>query len=255
MPAKKKKGGKVQSGGSLLTLSQVSERTGISMPTLQRYKKNHQDRLPSVGEGRRQRYPKEALPVFEEIRRENISKRGRPKKSASGGGTGGRKKTGGAKKASKRTPPPKKPARQTRSSKGGAKKKTQRKTSAASSGLLTLTEVEKRTGISYPTLVRYVRLHGDKIPHEGEGRRRRYHPEAVEVFKELRGQSRRGGGRKKSKASAKASKTTRRTTKRSSRKASSSADSDDRMQALESAVQGLQKTIDTLSTKLQGIFR
>jgi predicted DNA-binding transcriptional regulator AlpA len=147
----------------LLTLSEVSNRTGISMPTLQRYKRNHQDRIPSEGKGRRQRYPVEALEVFKELKKENIQKRGRPK-----GSTSKRKKS---------------------SARG-------RKASAASNGsgdgLLTLTEVGERTGISYPTLVRYVKLHGDRIPFEGEGRRRRYHPEAVEVFRQIRSESPRG---------------------------------------------------------------
>ena len=86
---------------SLLTLTEVSERTGISMPTLQRYKKEFQDRIPSVGKGRKQRYPADSLDVFQEIKKENIKKRGRPKKS--GGGktksSGGRKKAAAAKKA------------------------------------------------------------------------------------------------------------------------------------------------------------
>jgi len=150
-------------GEKLLTLTEVSNRTGISMPTLQRYKKEYQDRLPTVGEGRRQRYPVSSLKVFEEIKKENIARRGRPRKSDSGGRRAARKPA--AKKASAR------------------------------SGLLTLTEVSSRTGISYPTLVRYVKLHGDRIPYEGEGRRRRYHPEAVGVFQELRSQS--GRGRRK----------------------------------------------------------
>lgn len=141
----------------LLTLTAVSERTGISMPTLQRYKKEFQDRIPSVGEGRTQRYPEEALPVFQQIKKENIKKRGRPKKSRT---------------------------------KAKAPDGTE---------LLTLTAVGEKTGISYPTLVRYVKEHGDKIPYEGEGRKKRYYPEAVEVFQELR--SRSGRGRKKKKAS------------------------------------------------------
>lgn len=146
----------------LITLTEVSERTGISMPTLQRYKKEFQHRLPSVGEGRTQKYRADSLEVFEQIKRENIKKRGRPKKSR--------------------------------------KKKKDKESDDGRSDLLTLTEVGERTGISYPTLVRYVKLHGDKIPFEGEGRRRRYHPEAVEVFQEIRSQS--GRGRRKKKAGA-----------------------------------------------------
>ncbi|HSK76789.1 MAG TPA: helix-turn-helix domain-containing protein, partial [Thermoanaerobaculia bacterium] len=71
------------SEGRLYTLSEISQRTGISMPTLQRYKKLYQDRLPSVGAGRKQRYPESALPVFDEIKNENAGKRGRPRKDGS----------------------------------------------------------------------------------------------------------------------------------------------------------------------------
>ena len=140
------------------------------MPTLQRYKKEFQDRIPSVGKGRKQRYPADSLDVFEEIKQENIKKRGRPRKS-------GARPAAAAKKPKSAEP--------------------------ARSDLLTLTEVGERTGISYPTLVRYVKLHGDDIPYEGEGRRRRYHPEAVEVFQKLRSQS--GRGRRKKGTAAPAS--------------------------------------------------
>jgi len=140
----------------LLTLTEVSNRTGISMPTLQRYKKEFQDRIPSEGEGRRQRYPEESLEVFQQIKKENIKKRGRPRKS------------GSQKKSS--------------SSSGSSAGKPEK----ARSDLLTLKEVGERSGISYPTLVRYVKEHADRIPFEGEGRRRRYHPEAVPVFEKIR---------------------------------------------------------------------
>jgi predicted DNA-binding transcriptional regulator AlpA len=163
---------------ALLTLSEVSKRTGISMPTLQRYKKEYQRRIPSEGKGRKQRYPESALPVFEELKRENIARRGRPRK-------------GGAAKAK---------AKATGSKRGGRRgRKPVASGGAGTKGLLTLTEIGKRTGISYPTLTRHVKLHLSEIPHEGTGRSRRYHPEAVEVFNNLRGRSgrgrRAGGGR------------------------------------------------------------
>lgn len=60
--------------------------------------------------------------------------------------------------------------------------------------LLTLGQISERTGISYPTLVRYARDHGNELASEGEGRQRRYLPESIEVFKMLRATSR--GGRK-----------------------------------------------------------
>jgi len=60
-----------------------------------------------------------------------------------------------------------------------------------------LTEISKRTGISYPTCINYVKNHLDRIPHVGAGRRRRFPPEAATVFRELRNQSR-SGRRKRS---------------------------------------------------------
>src|SRR5438045_2296222 len=68
--------------GSALTLTEVAKRTGISMPTLQKYKKQHADRIPSKGKGRAQRYPEESLAVFSTLRDENMAKRGRPRKDA-----------------------------------------------------------------------------------------------------------------------------------------------------------------------------
>lgn len=154
---KSRKSTKSRSGGNdaLLTLTEVSKRTGISMPTLQKYKRNHQSRIPSRGRGRKQRYPEAALAVFEEIKRENLKKRGRPAKS--GGRSGRRSKaTGGA------------------------------------GELISLAEIARRTKISYPTLLRYQKLYSDRIPSQGKGRKRRYPEEAVAVFREIRSQSRRG---------------------------------------------------------------
>ena len=56
----------------LLTLTEVANRTKISMPTLQRYKKLYQDRIPSEGAGRKQRYPKSAIPVFLELKKDEL---------------------------------------------------------------------------------------------------------------------------------------------------------------------------------------
>jgi excisionase family DNA binding protein len=173
----------------LMTLSEVSKKIKVSMPTLQRYKKEYQDRIPAVGAGRKQRYPKSALEVFREIKKENAGKRGRPRKAAAEGEPAARARRG-----------KRKPAAAARKVRGAAAKAPARRGPGrgrrASGGLLTLTEVSKRTGVSYPTLVRYVKLHGGEIPHEGTGRSRRYHPDAVAVFKRLRSESGRGGGRR-----------------------------------------------------------
>lgn len=193
----------------LYTLTEVAEKTDISMPTLQRYKKNYQSRIPSVGKGRKQRYPEEALPVFEEIKQENLKRRGRPKKS-------GAKKKGA-------------PARK----KGKGKKE----------GLLTLTKIAEETGISYPTLVRYVKLYKDRLPYEGSGRGRRFHPEAIEVFKQLRAESPRGRRKKKAKAGA----------PRGRRAAASAGGADlaKRVASLERSQEGLEKQIKELIKQLK----
>ena len=143
----------------LLTLSEVSKRTGISMPTLQKYKRENADELASVGEGRKQRYLLESIPVFERLRREGLARRGGGSHSDSPAATKPPKVSSGS-----RTPP----------------------------GLLSLQRIKEVSGISYPTLLRYVDLHLDKIPHVGEGRKRRYPKEAIDVFVELRKNSPRG---------------------------------------------------------------
>ena len=101
---------------SLLTLTEVSKRTGISMPTLQRYKREYQKRLQTVGKGRTQRYKAESLETFQAIKQENLKKRGRPRKSA----------------APVAVAPAPLPA------------------AVAPTGLISLSEIGRRTGISYP---------------------------------------------------------------------------------------------------------
>lgn len=157
---------------NLYTLTEVKEKTGISLPTLQKYKKNYQDRIPSVGEGRTQKYPESALPVFKQLKKENLKKRGRPRKKSK-------------------------------------KEKPKAVAAAASSSdeVLTLKQVSELTGISYPTLSRYTKTSLPRIPHVGKGRKRRYRPEAVGVFKTLyeeskRGRRKKGGPSKPSKKSA-----------------------------------------------------
>ena len=176
-------------GQRLLTLTEVAKRTKLSMPTLQKYKKRYGDRIPSVGKGRTQRYPEHALPVFEELREENLARRGRPRKNASAAPAGPRRRGRPRKAAAGPAAAP---------TNGRRRRGRPRKAAAAvASGgggerLLTLTEVAKQTKVSYPTLLRYVKTHGSRIPSVGSGRRRRYKPEAVAVFTQLRSESRRG---------------------------------------------------------------
>jgi len=183
--------------GKLLTLSEVSKRLKLSMPTLQRYKKLHQARIPSVGSGRKQRYPENALPVFEQLRREHAARRGRPPKNPLLRATRQRE----AEKPIRRGPgrPPKNGRRATVPRRRGPGRPPRAAAAGAAAGnrrLLTLTQIRKLTGISYPTLVRYVRLYSDQLPHEGQGRKRRFYPEAEAVFRRLREQGGRGGRRK-----------------------------------------------------------
>ncbi|HZF08871.1 MAG TPA: hypothetical protein VFE33_08790 [Thermoanaerobaculia bacterium] len=199
-----------ETGDSLYTLSDISQKTGISMPTLQRYKKLYQGRIPSVGNGRKQRYPENALPVFDEIRNENIGRRGRPRKNAAPAAPparrrgrppgSGRKAVVETKVAVRRGRRPGRPAKAAKAAIAAVVEKPARRrgrppgrANRATGGLLTLTQISKTTGISYPTLVRYVRLHSDRLPHEGKGRGRRFYPAAVDVFRQLRQESGRGG--------------------------------------------------------------
>src|SRR5262245_62086768 len=189
-PDNQRRGDRDSGHDKLFTLSEVSKRTGISMPTLQRYKKLYQGRIPSVGTGRKQRYPQSALPVFEEIKVENIGRRGRPRKDAAAPGRRGGRRAAAAGRGRGRG----RGRGVGRGGRGAAGGRRGRAAAAAGRGnLLTLTQISKDTGISYPTLVRYVRMHSNKLPHEGKGRARRFHPEAVDVFRQLRSESGRGG--------------------------------------------------------------
>jgi excisionase family DNA binding protein len=246
----------------LYTLSEISQRTGISMPTLQRYKKMYQSRIPAEGKGRKQRYPEDSLPVFEQLRVENAGRRGRPRKDASAARPAASASRGRGRKAAAAAPAPaakrgrepaaKPAAKPAASKRGGARGTRGGRKSAASGGrsnLLTLGQVSEQTGISYPTLVRYVRLHSNRLPSEGTGRSRRFHPEAVAVFSQLRSESGRGGRKP---AAAKAV----RGPARGRAAASSSGDtSHQRLKALERAQQDLEKRFRGFVQSLQKLFR
>lgn len=192
--AKKGSAGGAGSSARAMTLTEVAKRTSISMPTLQKYKKRYSDRIPSVGKGRSQRYPEESLAVFKQLREENMARRGRPRKDGSPAGSG----------PSRRRGRPARPARSVRRGRppgasrrgrppGTSRRGGPRKAAAVGGeGLLTLTQIQQRTKISYPTLLRYVKMALDRIPHVGSGRRRRFKHDAIEVFQKLRGESRRG---------------------------------------------------------------
>ena len=256
----------------LYTLSEISQRTGISMPTLQRYKKMYQSRIPAEGKGRKQRYPEESLPVFEQLRVENAGRRGRPRKDASAArptasasrGRGRKAAAPAAAPAAKRgrgrkaAAKPAAKAAAKKSARGGARgtRGAGGRKAAASGGrsnLLTLGQVSEQTGISYPTLVRYVRLHSNRLPSEGTGRSRRFHPEAVAVFSQLRSESGRGGRKP---AAAKATRGPGRGGRGRAAAASSGTDtSHKRLKALERAQQDLEKRFKGFVQSLQKLFR
>jgi len=60
----------------LFTLTEMSERTGISMASLSKYVKEHPARIPSRTVGRMRRFPREATAVFRQIKAENLGRRG-----------------------------------------------------------------------------------------------------------------------------------------------------------------------------------
>jgi hypothetical protein len=64
----------------LLSLLDIAEETGISYPTLRNYVIKFGDQIPSVGSGRTTRYPRQAVKVFQRLRKE--SKPGRKPASA-----------------------------------------------------------------------------------------------------------------------------------------------------------------------------
>jgi hypothetical protein len=58
--------------------------------------------------------------------------------------------------------------------------------------LYSLLDVKKKTGISYPTLIKYARDYADQIPAVGKGRNRRYTVESIKVFERIFAQRRPG---------------------------------------------------------------
>jgi predicted DNA-binding transcriptional regulator AlpA len=270
-----------QNGDKLYTLSEISQRTGISMPTLQRYKKTYQDRIPSVGQGRKQRYPENALPVFDEIKNENAGKRGRPRKDASAprperptaskrrpgrpaksAAPAAAKRAGGRKAASQRgaaktASTGRRPGRPSKKAAVGGAGAGAQKPAQKSGNLLTLTQISETTGISYPTLVRYVRMHADRLPHEGKGRARRFYPQAVDVFRQLRSESGRGGRKKGTGAAAAGAKRPGRPPGRPAKRGRGLAATvaSDVSNAFAQRLKAIEKTQESLEKKLRGLVK
>jgi len=64
-------GGPTNDVPTLYTLSEVAEATGIPLAELDRYRRRHGDRVPSIVLGETRRYPAEALAVFRDLHRED----------------------------------------------------------------------------------------------------------------------------------------------------------------------------------------
>jgi len=277
----------------LYTLSEISTKTGISMPTLQRYKKLYQDRIPSEGQGRKQRYPESALPVFDVLKNENAGKRGRPRKDPSAPRperpAASKRRPGRPARAAKATPAAAAPAKRAGGRKAAtatrgaaaAKRTPGRKAAATPTGrrpgrpaktaqktaqkpaqkpgnLMTLTQISETTGISYPTLVRYVRIHANRLPSKGKGRARRFYPQAVDVFRQLRSESGRGGRKKGSGAAKPAASTGRGRGRAAAPQSTGEAISGaigQRLKQLEKTQQNLEKRFKGFVDSLQKLFR
>ena len=60
----------------LYTLTEMAERTDISLASLSKYVKRHADRIPSRLVGRMRKFPRQAVVVFQQIKVENLGRRG-----------------------------------------------------------------------------------------------------------------------------------------------------------------------------------
>lgn len=66
----------------LFTLTEMAEQTDISLASLSKYVKEQPDRVPSRTVGRMRKFPREAIAVFQQIKAENMGRRGNGNKSA-----------------------------------------------------------------------------------------------------------------------------------------------------------------------------
>jgi DNA-binding transcriptional MerR regulator len=178
------------------SLVEVAQKTGIPMPILLRYKREHPDRVPSFGVGSQQRFPEEAFEVFRTIQREESEEQEPPRRSGFGLLSLPRLRKQAARpaksevaeaaaeaEAGEAEEEPKRARRRKKAGKGAGE--------AAGDGL-TLSDVSEQLGIPYPTVARYASQFEDRIPHTGSGRNRRFPPEAVEVFRQIRKESKPG---------------------------------------------------------------
>lgn len=198
------------SSDRMLSLVEVAKETGIPMPILLRYKREHPARVASTGSGSQQRFPEEALEIFLAIHRDEAETSDLPRRGGAGlfslprlrkrRSDRAQEEDEMAKKASKPKPEKSPASKKRAASRPSADAKPETSNQDAGEPLLSLQEVSKEMGIPYPTLARYMQRLGDRIPHVGKGRKRRFPPEALEVFRTIRDNSHPGrppkGGQK-----------------------------------------------------------
>lgn len=191
----------------LFSLVEVAQTTGIPMPILLRYKREHPERVPSVGSGSQQRFPEEAFEALRQIQKEESEGPELPRRGGFGllslprlrrrthpaddeeavhaeATVSAAEAEGAQADEAKPAPAPEAPRPRPAAAKAAPP--------AGKGELLSLVEISNRVDIPYPTLARYASQYGDRIPHQGKGRSRRFPPEAIEVFEQIRKESKPG---------------------------------------------------------------
>ncbi len=64
-----------QTDQDLYTLTEMSEKTGISLASLSKYLRDHPDRIPSQPVGKMRKFPSQAVDAFRRIKMENLGRR------------------------------------------------------------------------------------------------------------------------------------------------------------------------------------
>jgi hypothetical protein len=186
----------------LFSLMEVAQETGIAMPILLRYKREHPKRIPSMGSGSQQRFPEEAFAIFRQIQKEEGGERELPRRGGFGllslprARQAAQTRNGDAVPTGMAPEPATGVSRAAGSeraaSAGASAGNPKPRPAAAGEAVLTLGDIVEKVNIPYPTLARYAKQHEDKIPHVGKGRNRRFPPEAIEVFQRIRRESKPG---------------------------------------------------------------
>lgn len=189
----------------MFSLMEVAQETGIAMPILLRYKREHPDRIPSAGSGAQQRFPEKAFAIFQQIHDEEMNEREAPRRGGFGLLSLPRVKRSRERPEDRPEPRPTaseadEPAQESRRQAAPAESTveptpgtgTPASTATTGEATLTLKDISETLGIAYPTVARYATKFPDRIPHEGEGRRRRFPPEAIEVVRQIRKESKPG---------------------------------------------------------------